>query len=442
MRVAFYEREITPPLGCSIPGYFNERLGSDVKDRLYAKSMVVEQGGETFAIVSVEGCGINTAVHNAVADRVTAFTGIQKENLMVSYVHTHTGIPRMTAPPKSEIAQDAEKGYFDVVTRLIADCVTLAYKRLEETTLYYGQGEVYGISFCRDYYMKNGTPRTNPERGSSDIIGPLSEIDPSLPVLFVRDKDGQPKGALINFGCHSDCVSGTEYTGDFSAIMAKELKKQYGDEFVTVFIMGPAGNVNHFDVTRESDPADHYIMMGKTLAGEAIKTIAQAKPVTGDVLAVAGKWLDLPSREISEEAIANAQHIVDTVKPIEGVKIDASGSTNQDQYNLAMAKSLLRATEGPKSYEVLVQAVRMGDVVLYSMPGEPYLQYGLELKVKSPTEKCFITTYTNRSVGYIPTVDVLEYDTIYSARFGANSLCRDAGHILVDTLKDLANSIF
>lgn len=442
MKVAFYEREITPPLGCSIPGYFNERLGSDVKDRLYAKSMVIEQGGETFGIVSVEGCGITTALHNAVADRVTAFTGMKKENLMVSYVHTHTGIPRMSVPPKSEIAQDAEKGYFDVVTRLIADCVTLAYKRLNESDVFYACGEVYGISFCRDYYMKNGTPQTNPPRGSSEIEGPLSEIDPSLPVLFVRDKNGTPKGALINFGCHSDCVSGTEYTGDFSAIMAKELKKQYGEEFVTVFIMGPAGNVNHFDVTRESDPADHYIMMGKTLAGEAIKVIAQAKPVEGDVLSVSAKWMDIPCREIAAEAIANAEHIVATIKPVAGAKIDASSSSDQSQYQLAMAKSLLNATKGPKSYEVLVQAVRIGDAVLYSMPGEPYLQYGLELKVKSPTEKCFITTYTNRTVGYIPTVDVLEYDTIYSARVGANNLCRDAGHILVNTLAEMAKSIF
>ncbi len=140
MRVAFYEKEITPPLGCSIPGYFNERLGSDVKDRLYAKSMVMEQGGEHFAIVAVEGCGITAAFRDAVAKRVEAFTGIRGENLMVSFVHTHTGIPRMSVTPKSEIAQDAEKGFFHVVTRLIADCVSLAYKRLAESDLFFGQG--------------------------------------------------------------------------------------------------------------------------------------------------------------------------------------------------------------------------------------------------------------------------------------------------------------
>lgn len=44
LKCAFYETEITPPLGCTIPGYFNTRYGSDVKDRLYAKAVVMDDG--------------------------------------------------------------------------------------------------------------------------------------------------------------------------------------------------------------------------------------------------------------------------------------------------------------------------------------------------------------------------------------------------------------
>ena len=381
MKAAFYEREITPPLGASIPGYFNERLGSDVKDRLYVKSAVFESEGTMAAVVAVDGCGVITSVHNAVAERVEKFTGIKKENLIVHFIHTHTGIPRMSVLPKSPIAQDAEKGYFEVVTRLIADCVTLAYKRLEECNLSYGCGNVSGISFCRDYYMKNGTPQTNPTRCDENIERPVAEVDTSLPVLFVTDKNGTPKGALINFGCHSDCVGGTEYSGDFSSVLSKNMKKQFGNDFVSLYMMAPAGNVNHFDVSKKEDSPDHYIMMGETMFGEAVKVIAKAQRIDDENLSVKAKWLDMPSREILEEAIKEAQHIVDTVKMQEGVKLAADG-TNPEQYNLAMSKSLLNAAKGPKSYEVLIQAIRIGDFMLYSMPGEPYLEYGLMLKEK------------------------------------------------------------
>ena len=38
----FYEKEITPPLGCGVPGYFSLRRGTDVLDRLYARAVVVK----------------------------------------------------------------------------------------------------------------------------------------------------------------------------------------------------------------------------------------------------------------------------------------------------------------------------------------------------------------------------------------------------------------
>lgn len=42
----FYEKEITPPLGCGIPGHFSLRRGMDVLDRLYARAVVIKEGEE------------------------------------------------------------------------------------------------------------------------------------------------------------------------------------------------------------------------------------------------------------------------------------------------------------------------------------------------------------------------------------------------------------
>lgn len=38
MRAAFYESDITPPLGCYQTGYGFERIAEDVYDKLYSKS--------------------------------------------------------------------------------------------------------------------------------------------------------------------------------------------------------------------------------------------------------------------------------------------------------------------------------------------------------------------------------------------------------------------
>ncbi len=442
MKVAFYEKEITPPLGSSIPGYFNLRRASDVKDRLYARSVVFQNGDTTTAIVAMDTCGVNENLQKKVAARVEKYTGIKEENLVVAAIHTHTGFPFVTGNIEDEdpLVREDQEGYFAVVSNLIADCVILAYKRLEESTLSFGSGEVHGISFCRDYFMKNGTPRTNPPRCDENIEGQVTEIDPQLPVLFVKDKNGNPTGALISFGCHLDCVDGTELSGDYASILSKELKKVYGQDFVTVFLMSCSGNVNHFDVTRKSDPADHYVMMGKYIAGEALKVIARAEEIKDDTVKVAAKWLKIPRREISQQMVDEAKHIIATVKMDTNVKLAADG-TAKDQYELAMAKKLIMVYEGPEFFDLLVQAIRIGDFTLFTMPGEPYLQFGKMIKENAPTDKYMVGTLCNRGPGYMPTRDIF-YEGIYPARIGSNRLHSEAGYMISDELIKMAKSIF
>lgn len=435
IKCAFYEKEITPPLGCHIPGYFNERPSENVKDRLYAKAMVVQNDKETVAIITAEGTSMHNDVVAMVKDRVTEFVGIKPENIMFSYTHTHTGIPRYKMETSEATMKNAEY-YWEVFSKLMADCAILAYYRLQESELYFGKGEVDGISFCRDYLMKNGTPQTNPTRCDENIIGPAGETDNELPVLFVKGTDGAPKGALISFACHPDCVGGLEYSGDYISILSKELKKLYGEDFVTVFLLGTCGNINHFDVSKESDSPDHYIMMGKFMAGEAQKGIAKAEKVTSDCVVSKLELMNLARREISEEKIANARHIIATVKEQKGVKIAADGS-DPDQYALAMSKKLIEFIESsPESYDVPLQFIKIGDVKIYVFHSEVFCTFGKKIKANAGTPKCFVATLANASFGYIPTKDLF-YDTIYESRPGTSRFVTDAGDLMAEKLLEM-----
>lgn len=47
MRCVFYEKEVTPPLGGDLVGYFTHRYAQDVEDRLYVKAVVfADDSGE------------------------------------------------------------------------------------------------------------------------------------------------------------------------------------------------------------------------------------------------------------------------------------------------------------------------------------------------------------------------------------------------------------
>ena len=55
-KVGFYEREITPLFGNNLCGYFNPRPVSGVKDKTYAKAIVISDGDKKFAMLAIDSC--------------------------------------------------------------------------------------------------------------------------------------------------------------------------------------------------------------------------------------------------------------------------------------------------------------------------------------------------------------------------------------------------
>lgn len=436
IKCAFYEKEITPPLGCNLPGYGSLRPGSDVKDRLMAKACVFSDGKETVALIALDSLRILYEVREEIAKRVSKFTGIPEKNVLVAAIHSHTGIPEKDYKCDNADVMKSQEHYFDIFPKLIADCAILAYKRLEDSEITFGIGNVDGISFCRDYNMKSSTPRTNPGRLNPDIIGPASKTDNELPVLFVKSADGTPKGAIVCFACHLDCVDGTEYSGDFASELSKQMKKLYGEDFVTVFFMGTAGDINHFNVNTAGDPPDHYRKMGRKIAGEALRVISFAEPVCGDSVKCKFEIIKIDRNHISEERIARAKHIVATVKPIPGIKIAADG-TAKDQYDLMMANKLLQFLDtDPEVFDVPLHFIQIGDVKFYGFPSEIFCHFGLMVKEKYGTDKCIVASYCNGAYGYVPTRDMF-YDTIYESMPGSNRLDKEAGYIMAEKLVEM-----
>jgi len=434
LKCGFYEKEITPPLGCHIPGYFNLRQGSDVKDRLYARAVVFDNGETKVAMISVDGCVVDDGIRDEVVTRVKKYVDIKEDNILLGYTHSHTAIPPKEGFDDAD-AMECQEGYHTVLPKLLADCVTLASYRLEEATLSFGLGDVEGISFCRNYKMKNSTPRTNPGRLNPDIIEPVGETDNEFPVLFVKNKDGKCLGALASFAVHPDCVDGTEYSGDYISELSACMKKEYGQDFVTVYFIGTAGNINHFNVKTAGDAPDHYRKMGRKLFGEAAKLFAFAEPIESDAIVCKYAVLDIDRRKIPESEIEAAKHTVATVKKIPGIKI-AADNTDKDQYDLAMAERMLNFLEStPDVFKVPVQFIKLGDVEIYAFPSEIFSDFGKLVKAAAG-EKRMVITMCNATFGYVPSREMI-YDTIYESLPGSNLLDVEAGYMMSEKLIEM-----
>lgn len=420
MRASFYECDITPPLGGYIWGHYKKVIAEDVLDTLYAKALVVEDNGEVAAIVAVDTCSIPTEMHEIVTKRIFEYTGITPERVCISSNHTHKGAPVFDSP---EINCFADSTYKDVFFRRVADAVILAYKRLgdEPVTVKFGKVEVPGIGFNRDGILEDGRLVTH-LRGKSNVKAVLGKTDPDLSVITF-EKEGRTIGAIINFACHQDCTGRSRgYSGDYSSVIAQELKMEYGSDFVSLFLLGTCGDINNANYDA-SIPKKGHRTIGKILAEAAKTVIANATDIGAGVGVV-------------KEAVKIKRRIADNDYVMKAI---------YEWNNIGRLQNLLyyQASNEEEFSELYVQAIRIGELCIYILPGEIFVKNGLEIKAKSPFEKSIVVENSNSYCGYVPTENgFAENSFLYEAALCYHScLVPEAGNILTEKALELGEKL-
>ena len=290
--------------------------------------------------------------------------------------------------------------------------------------------------------MADGRVQTAPDIGDPDVVEPNGPIDPEVAVLYVEDMQGHPKGAIVNYACHPDVIKGTKYSGDWPSVVSYRLKEEYGRDFVSMFVNGTCGNINHVDVmgATEYPPSEHYIKMGNTVAAEAIKAIKASEEIREHKVAARKEIMKMPQRDWDMDKIEKARHIVATVKPIEGLTLGLN-SGNLEQEDLRAAQTLLRAYDARQQYCMVgVSAIRIGECYFYAVPCEMFVQFGLYIKEHSPGKKNIVAELSHGTKKYIPLKNLI-YDTVYEARRTAFVMQPGAGEQIAEKAVELARAI-
>src|SRR5688572_10147141 len=116
---------ITPRLGVSINGYFNDRLARHIHDELQARCLVLNDGQTRLAIVVCDSCMIPRKLTDAARALIHQRTGILPENVLISATHTHNG-PACV----SLLQTEADADYAKFLVERIADGVQRAVNQV------------------------------------------------------------------------------------------------------------------------------------------------------------------------------------------------------------------------------------------------------------------------------------------------------------------------
>ena len=392
--------DITPPVGYRMSGYFRERLSTGTLNPLYAKALVLRQGNESAAMVFCDIIGISPEVSSQARKQASKITGVPAANIMIAATHSHTGPLYCGALRKHfHDCAIAEHGtdtcekvdYSAQLTKRIVQVIRQADEKTKPIVLEAGAAEQLGLSFNRRFHMKNGTVRFNPGILNPDIVKAAGPIDPQLSTIFVHDKEGSPPTAgIVNFALHLDTTGGTEYAADYPYYCEQALREKFGPQFTLLFGTGTCGDINHIDVTKKERLKPDQI--GQTLAETLIAT--QANNIGEASLAAKSEVIDIPLQKFNVQEIAWAHENIE--------KVGTSQLSFLDQ--VKAYKILAVEMRNSPTIPLEVQVFRLSrDVAVVGLPGEVFVDLGLEIKHASPFPTTMVIELCNDSPGYIPT---------------------------------------
>jgi hypothetical protein len=432
LQVGLAEIDITPPVGYRLDGYFTERLATGQKDPLRAKALVFQQGATRAALVVCDLLGMPLSMSREVRALASARTGIPASNIAITATHTHTG--PLFAGERARIFSEqaaakygkdplAAVNYPDTLRDKLVEVIVQASARVAPAALELARTEDDRLSFNRRFHLKDGTVRFNPGVLNPDIVRPAGPIDPDLPfLLFSRDK--KPLGSLTVFALHLDTVGGTEYSADYPGHLASSLRREFGEDFISVFGTGTCGDINHIDVSgrRRYDAR----LIGQQL-GVDVLSARPRQPIGRIALAVRSTRLSLPLRSVSSEQAAMAK--------ANAPKVGGSELPFLAQVETATTLDLLRRGA---TLDAEVQVLRLNpDVAIVLLPGEVFADLGLAIKRESPFRHTLVIELANDNPAYIPTEKAFKegsYETVNSriAPGGGERLVEAAIRLLKD----------
>ena len=419
IQIGVAQVNITPPLGIPMAGYYHERGASGVHDDLYARAVVISDGIETIAMVSVDL--ITTRRHHVIAARraIKERCGISGSNVMISATHAHTG-PILATLSNRRIGQDGAnplvEAYSETLPDLIADAVVEANTSLADGAVSAAIGFEDALAFNRRFHMTDGSVGWNPGKRNPRIIKAAGPIDPDVGIVFFQTRESKPLGVYVNHAVHLDNVGGPLLSADLPFALSNALAQVHGEDFLTIYVTGACGDVNHVNVDWRAPQKGHEnaARMGVVLAGSVLRAWPDLRDISGP-LRVASERVSLDLAPISSDEIAPSEILVR----------EGNDRGREAFMKLVKAHQVLDVADRQgEPFSVEVQVVSLGNTLAWvALPGEVFVQLGLDLKLDSPFEQTMIAELANGSIGYIPNVRAYpqgNYEVV-SARCAAGS---------------------
>ena len=453
LKVGFARTDITPPLGVSMPGYYQVRHAKEILDPLSINCLAFSDGKTTAFLMQVDTMCLSAWVADRMRDAIGKATGVGRDAIMMHASHTHDGgglsmnLRRGNAVLNTDV-DELTRLYVDMAVTRAADATVKAVRDLKSAKLSYQRSEAKRISFGRRYRMKDGKVRTNPGTNNPDIVGPAGNPpDEEVQVLRIDREGGKPI-CLINFQTHPDVVGGETITADWPGLARTVFEAATLGKTHCIVINGTQGDVNHCNVMprpgelnglkRDFDDVDrgysHAWHMANVVASAALSKWLKCIPLEAGPVKTATTAVRVPSQRPNAKELEWAKDVwakheagKDAELPWKGMELTTE---------VARAGRMLRLENGPDFFDLPLIGIAIGKSVAFGgFPGEPFNEIGKAVKRNSPFTLTVPACLVNGSRGYFPFSDAYTQGGYESATspFGptvADDLIKGQGELM------------
>jgi len=420
-----------------------------VHDPLHVRAVAFENGSGRVVIALMDAIGVGREMTDEAKAIVAKKTGWKVEQMLISGTHTHTA-------PKGGDTSPGRIAYEKTRRAGLAEALTKAIQSLEPAKVGFASDEDPSEVYNRRWYLKPGTMdrnplgeydqvRTNAPRGN--LLKPAGPTDPEVCVVNVQTRRGRALGLIANYSLHyvggipkvkeEDGkivgVASADYYGEFARIMPYRLGGNPPENFVAMMTNGTSGDINNIDFYSKRPPRAPFeqirIVAGKTAdaAWRAVKKIEKYEE--NPVVAMRQREVTLNYRTPSKEQVAKAIELMKLTRKERDEINKRTGSVASHTISYA-------SPEKERTESVIIQAVRIGDQAILSMPFEVLVEIGLEIKEKSPFPHTFTIELANGGYGYLPPPNQHKLGG-YETWLGTSRFEKDTSVILVKNLLEM-----
>ena len=427
---------------------------SFVHDPLHVRAVAFECGEGRAVICLIDAIGIGREMSDIAKSRVAEKTGWNPEDMLICATHTHTA-------PKGGEGMPGREAYEKLKYEKLAEAIVQAIQSMEPARVGFSSEDEPSEVRNRRWFLQPGTMPPNPlgeqdqvktNANRNHLVKPAGPIDPEICVIDVRTNRHKPLALIANYALHyvggvpkkvdkngrEVGMASADYFGEFSRIMPYRLGGANPPaNFVAMMTNGASGDINNLVFTGSRAPRSPYeqiqIVASKTAdaSWRAVRKIENYD--TKPLIATRQREVDLPYREPNKREISLAKGLLNRTR-------QEREAINSRTTSVATRVIEYAKPEHPRTEPVLIQAFRIGDQAIVSMPFEVLVEIGLEIKKKSPFERTLLISMANGGYGYLPPPNQHKLGG-YETWLGTSRFQPQSSNILIKNLLEMLEEL-